>query len=265
MAGDEVLWVPGLDHAGIATQSVVEKKIFREQGLTRHDLGRDAFLEHVWEWRGQYGGRILGQLRRLGASLDWSRQVLTLDEPCSRAVVEAFVRLHDAGAVFCGRRMVQWCPQLRTAISDMEVDWVDLDGPTTLRIPAAGAEGFREAEFGVIHTFLYPLAPVGTTADSARSREDWLAWIEAGGGATRGGASEGSAGGAGGAHGGLEAVAVSTTRLETMLGDAAVCVHPDDPRMQGYVGRLVVHPVHGTLLPVLPDAELVDMELACGC
>lgn len=197
MCGDDVLWVPGLDHAGIATQSVVERRLEAEKGLSRHALGRDGFLAEVRAWQGQYGGRINGQLRRLGASLAWEHEAFTLDEPRSRAVTEAFVRLFRRGLIFRRRRMVNWCPHLRTALSDIEVDVEQLAGPTKVVLP-----GRKEpVTLGVIHTFAYPVEPAPGVAPG-------------------------------------EVLRVSTTRLETMLGDVAVAVHPEDPRYRHLLGTL---------------------------
>ena len=138
MRGDRVLWIPGLDHAGIATQSVVERALARrEPPLSRHELGREAFVAEVQAWKEQHGGRINGQMKRLGASLDWPRAAFTLDKPRSRAVADAFVRLHDQGLVERRRRIVNWCPALSTTISDIEVERLEVDGPTMLTLPAA--------------------------------------------------------------------------------------------------------------------------------
>ena len=222
MRGHETVWVPGLDHAGIATQSVVERSLAQREGVTRRELGREAFLDRVWEWHRQYGGRINSQLRMVGASLDWTRSTFTLDDGHSAAVTDAFLRLFDDGLVYRKDRMVNWCPHLQTAISDIEVDVVQVNGPTQLRLPSG-----RTAEVGVMHTFGYPVAG----ADGAPT---------------------------------TAVLDVSTTRLETMLGDAAVAVHPDDPRYASMVGRHVVHPIHGTLLPVVADGDLVDPALGTG-
>lgn len=236
MVGDRVLWVPGLDHAGIATQSVVERKLQKERGITRHDLGRDAFLDEVHAWYEQYGGRINDQLRVLGASLDWGRTVFTMDAQRSEAVTEAFVRLHDAGLIYRQHRMVNWCPHLRTVISDIEVDYESVAGPTKLRLPGRdqgsggtgdGSDELKQPTVGLMHHFVYPLADAAP-GDAVQELE------------------------------------VATTRLETMLGDAAVAVHPDDPRYAGLIGRSVIHPIHGTPLPIIGDAELVDMEVGTG-
>ena len=168
MRGRPTLWLPGTDHAGIATQLLVERELAKD-GKTKHDLGREAFEQRVWQWKGEYGGRITGQLRRLGASCDWSREAFTLDDKLSDAVAESFVRLHDKGLVYRGEYMVNWSPNLRTAVSDLEVEYSE--------------------EEGKLYYFKYPLAD------------------ESG-----------------------EALTVATTRPETILGDQAVCVHPDDER-----------------------------------
>lgn len=219
MEGRRVLWVPGLDHAGIATQHVVEQRLAR-RGLHRADLGRDAFVREVWNWKEEHGGRIGEQHRRLGASLDWGREVFTLDEERGEAVTEAFVRLFDDGLIYRRRRLVNWCPHLRTAVSDIEVEHADVPARGALRLP--GRE--RPVEFGVIHNFFYRLD--------------------------------------GGAPG--EGLEVSTTRPETMPGDVAVAVHPDDPRHAPLIGRMVAEPVTGRLVPVVADAELVDPEMGTG-
>ncbi|KAL6761966.1 tRNA synthetases class I-domain-containing protein [Haematococcus lacustris] len=218
MSGYNTVWVPGTDHAGIATQTVVEKKLQKELGKTRHDLGRDAFLEQVWGWVGEYGGRICDQLRRLGSSVDWSRQVFTMDTNLSRAVNEAFVRMHEAGVIYRDNRLVNWDCKLKTAVSDIEVDYVDIPRRTLLNVP-----GYAEpVEFGVITSFAYPL------------------------------------------EGGEGEIVVATTRPETMLGDTAVAVHPDDPRYLHLHGKSVVHPVSGRSIPIICDAELVDMTFGTG-
>ena len=192
MSGYNTLWVPGTDHAGIATQSVVEKKLAKERGgLTRHDLGREGFLGEVYKWVDEYGGRICDQLRRIGSSVDWSRQVFTMDAPRSAAVLEAFARMHEAGAVYRDNRLVNWDCRLRTAVSDIEVDYIDLPGRTHINVPGCAAP----VEFGVLTSFAYPL-------------ED-----------------------------GEGEVVVATTRPETMLGDTAVAVHPDDARSVLFEGR----------------------------
>ncbi|XP_059206292.1 valine--tRNA ligase, mitochondrial isoform X2 [Centropristis striata] len=217
MQGYRVLWVPGCDHAGIATQTVVERRLLREGGKRRQDFTREEFLREVWKWKEEKGDEIYKQLRRLGASLDWSRACFTMDPAFSRAVTEAFVRLCDSGLIYRSEALVNWSCALESAISDIEVDSKDLSGKTMLSVP--GYE--NNVEFGNMFTFAYPM--------------------------------EG--------HDGQ--VEVSTTRPETMLGDVAVAVHPDDPRYQALHGRQCRHPFTNRLLPIITDS-MVDMELGTG-
>jgi len=200
MRGEDVLWQPGTDHAGIATQMVVERQLEAE-GLTRHDLGRERFIERVWQWKAESGGTILNQLRRLGASADWSRERFTMDEGLSRAVRTVFVALYREGLIYRDKRLVNWDCKLHTAISDLEVE-------------------NREVE-GKLWYFRYPLAD-------------------------------------GPGH-----VVVATTRPETMLGDTAVAVHPDDPRYRDLVGRQVILPIAERPIPVIADAH-ADPEKGSG-
>jgi len=201
MCGRRTLWQPGMDHAGIATQMVVERQLNAE-GLTRHDLGREAFVERVWQWKAESGGTIAEQLARLGASVDWSRERFTMDEGLSAAVTEVFVRLYDEGLIYRGKRLVNWDPVLHTALSDLEV--------------------LSEEESGHLWHFRYPLAD----ADG---------------------------------H-----VTVATTRPETMLGDTAVAVHPEDERYRHLVGREILLPLAERRIPVIAD-EYVDPEFGSGC
>ncbi|XP_013882204.1 valine--tRNA ligase, mitochondrial [Austrofundulus limnaeus] len=217
MQGYTVLWVPGCDHAGIATQTVVEKRLLREKGKHRHDFSREEFLQEVWNWKKEKGDEIYQQLRKLGASLDWSRACFTMDPGFSRAVTTAFVRLCDSDLIYRSERMINWSCALQSAISDIEVDSVEVSGPTMLSVP--GYE--NKVEFGAMYTFAYPV--------------------------------EGSDG----------QVAVSTTRPETMLGDVAVAVHPEDPRYQTLHGKQCRHPFTNILIPIITD-PLVDMELGTG-
>ncbi|KAL0338421.1 UNVERIFIED_CONTAM: Valine--tRNA ligase, mitochondrial 1 [Sesamum angustifolium] len=218
MSGYNTLWVPGMDHAGIATQVVVEKKIMREMKLTRHDVGRDGFIAEVWKWKNEYGGTILKQLRRLGASLDWSRECFTMDDKRSKAVTEAFVRLYKEGVIYRDLRLVNWDCVLRTAISDIEVEHIEIKERTPLRVP--GYE--KPVEFGVLTSFAYPL------------------------------------------EGGLGEIIVATTRVETMLGDTAIAIHPNDPRYSHLHGKFAIHPFNGRKLPIVCDAVLVDMNFGTG-
>ncbi|KAJ6989708.1 hypothetical protein D5086_014430 [Populus alba] len=218
MSGFNALWVPGVDHAGIATQVVVEKKLMRDHHLTRHDLGREKFVSEVWKWKDEYGGTILKQLRRLGASLDWSRECFTMDDKRSRAVTEEFNRLYKEGLIYRDIRLINWDCTLRTAISDVEVDYVDIKERKLQTVP-----GNKEpVEFGVLTSFAYPL------------------------------------------EGDLGEIVVATTRLETMLGDTAVAIHPDDPRYSHLHGKFAIHPFNGRKLPIICDAILVDPNFGTG-
>ncbi|XP_060065719.1 valine--tRNA ligase-like [Ylistrum balloti] len=217
MRGQSVLWIPGCDHAGIATQVVVEKRLARERNITRHDIGRELFIQEVWKWKQEKEDSILEQVKKLGSSLDWSRSCFTMDEKLSSAVTEAFVRLHDEGLIFRSKRMVNWCCHLKSAISDIEIEQLSLEGPTKIKLP--GYE--EELEMGVITTFNYPV--VGSD----------------------------------------EVIAVSTTRPETMLGDTAVAVHPDDPRYTHLHGAQVWNPLSNRSFPVVCDTY-VDQTFGTG-
>lgn len=201
MKGCNALWQPGTDHAGIATQMVVER-IINADGKTRHDYGRDAFIQKVWEWKEQSGGTITRQLRRMGSSLDWDKERFTMDEGMSAAVQEVFIKLYEEGLIYRGKRLVNWDPVLHTAVSDLEV--------------------LSEEEAGSMWHMRYPLSN------------------------------------------GTGHLVVATTRPETMLGDAAVAVHPDDERYKHLIGELVELPLTGRLIPIIAD-EYVDPEFGTGC
>ena len=201
MKGDNTLWQVGTDHAGIATQMVVERQLNAE-GKTRHDLGREAFIDKIWEWKEHSGGTITSQMRRLGTSPDWDREVFTMDDNLSKAVTEVFVRLHDDGLIYRGKRLVNWDPVLHTAVSDLEV--------------------LNEEEAGHMWHMRYPLAD------------------------------------------GSGSIVVATTRPETMLGDTAVAVHPEDERYQDYIGKEIRLPITGRLIPIIAD-DYVDPEFGTGC
>jgi len=198
MQGYTALWLPGMDHAGIATQNVVERELAK-QGLSRHDLGREKFVERVWQWKAESGGKILGQMRRLGDSVDWSRERFTMDEGLSRAVQTIFKRLFDDGLIYRAQRIINWCPRCLTALSDIEVDHSDEDGELV----------------------------------SIRYGD------------------------------GDDSIVVATTRAETMLGDTAIAVHPDDARYAHLVGRAVELPLSGRRIPVVADPH-VDPEFGTG-
>jgi valyl-tRNA synthetase len=200
MKGDNTLWQPGTDHAGIATQIVVERQL-DAQGISRHDLGREKFVEKVWEWKKYSGDTITKQMRRLGTSPDWSRERFTMDEGLSKAVTDTFVRLYNEGLIYRGKRLVNWDPKLHTAVSDLEV--------------------VQEEEDGLMYHIRYPLAD------------------------------------------GSGELAVATTRPETMLGDVAVMVHPEDERYRHLIGKLVKLPLCGRNIPIIAD-EYVDKEFGTG-
>ena len=220
MCGKTTLWMPGCDHAGIATQVVVEKMLARDENVTRHQLGREEFVRRVWEWKEKYGHRIYEQIGRLGCSVDWDREAFTMDEKRSRAVTEAFVRLHESGVIYRSTRLVNWCSRLNTAISNLEVDYKELTGRTMMSVP--GHDAKKQYAFGVITTFAYIL-------------EDGVTRIE-----------------------------VATTRVETMLGDVAIAVHPDDERYAPFVGKHAVHPfIEGRKVLIVADSY-VDKAFGTG-
>ncbi|MGD0642213.1 MAG: valine--tRNA ligase, partial [Roseiarcus sp.] len=224
MNGKDVLWQPGTDHAGIATQMVVERQLMERQEADRRALGREAFLARVWEWKAESGGAIVSQLRRLGASCDWSRERFTLDEGLSKAVAKVFVQLHREGLIYKAKRLVNWDPKFQTAISDLEVvqieckgsfKWSRADGAPLGE--AALAKALAKNPNGHLYYFDYPV-------------------VDAAGEETG------------------ESVTVATTRPETMLGDSAVAVHPDDPRFQRLIGARVRLPLVGRLMRIVADA-----------
>ncbi|MEY4735298.1 MAG: hypothetical protein RL428_633, partial [Actinomycetota bacterium] len=198
MQGYEALWLPGMDHAGIATQNVVEKQL-AAKGLTRHDLGREEFVKKVWEWKAESGGQILGQMKRLGDSVDWSREAFTMDETLSQAVLTIFRKLFDADLIYRAERIINWCPRCLTALSDIEVEHSDDEGElVSIRYGSGDSE-----------------------------------------------------------------IVVATTRAETMLGDTAVAVHPDDERYAHMIGKSVMVPLINREIPVVADAH-VDPAFGTG-
>ena len=202
MKGCNSAWIPGTDHAGIATQIVVERQL-AEQGVKRHDLSREAFLQKVWEWKEVSGGTITEQMRRVGCSADWTREYFTMDDTRAEVVTEVFVRLFEQGLIYRGKRLVNWDPVLGTAVSDLEVESVE--------------------EQGSMWYIRYPLA------DNP-----------------------------------AEGVVVATTRPETLLGDVAVAVHPEDERYRHLIGKQLVLPLSGRTIPVITD-EYVDKDFGSGC
>lgn len=221
MKGYRVLFNPGYDHAGIATQAVVEKRIAKMEGKTRHDYGREAFLKRVFDWKDEYQSRIGNQMRRLGASYDFTREAFTMDETRSKAVIDAFCQLHEEGIIYRGTRLVNWCCKLSTTLSNLEVDQLQLNGRKMMNVP--GYDEKDRFEFGVIISFAYPL------------------------------------------EGSDEKIIVATTRIETMLGDTAIAVHPDDDRYKHLHGKYVVHPfLPDRKIPIVADSIAVDMSFGTG-
>jgi len=219
MCGNVALYVPGVDHAGIATQSVVERRLLKEEKKTRHDLGREEFLKRVWAWKEMNAGHIKKQLQRIASSVDWTRERFTMDDRCARAVEEAFIRFHDRGLIYRDNRLVNWCPHLRTALSDLEVDHEDITGKTLVDVP-----GLKDkVEVGVLCEFKYMV------------------------------------------KGTKEALTVATTRLETMLGDTAVAVHPEDDRYKAFHGKELEHPFFPDRKMVVIADTMVDREFGTGC
>src|ERR1700742_1031887 len=201
MRGKDVLWQPGTDHAGIATQAVVERQLMERQQPGSRELGREAFIKRVWEWKAESGGAIIGQLKRLGASCDWSRERFTMDEGLSRAVAKVFVELYRAGLIYKDKRLVNWDPKLKTAISDLEVQQVEVKGNLWhIKYPIEGSDEF---------------------------------------------------------------IIVATTRPETMLGDVAVAVHPENERLKHLIGKTAVLPLVGRRIPIIGD-DYADPEKGTG-
>jgi valyl-tRNA synthetase len=211
MRGKDVLWQPGTDHAGIATQMVVERQLMERQQPGRHQIGRAAFIEKVWAWKGESGGTIANQLRRLGASCDWSRERFTMDEGLSRAVLKVFVDLYSEGLIYRDKRLVNWDPEFQSALSDLEVESREEKGHYWhFRYPLKGGRAYR-----------FPIAHDEHGTPTQWEERDY--------------------------------VVVATTRPETMLGDTAVAVHPDDERYQGLIGKTVVLPLVGREIPIVAD------------
>lgn len=207
MQGHEALWMPGTDHAGIATQAVVERRMLEEEGKTRHDIGREALVERIWKWKDQYEARILNQLKQIGASCDWRRVRFTLDDVCSKAVRRTFFKMFCDAKIFRGKRLVNWDAHLQTAVADDEVYTEDINGH--------------------FWTFRYPVVD-----DDGQPTD--------------------------------HSIQFSTTRPETMLGDTAVCVHPTDERYTDLIGRKVLIPCVGRVIPIIADGLLADKELGTG-
>ena len=200
MQGYNALWVPGTDHASIATEAKIVEAM-RQEGITKEEIGREKFLERAWKWKETYGGHIVGQLKKLGSSCDWDRERFTLDEGCSKAVREVFAKLYEKGLIYRGERIINWCPHCLTSISDIEIEYAEKDG--------------------FFWHLGYPI--VGTD----------------------------------------EVLEIATTRPETMLGDTAVAVHPDDKRYQHLIGKKVLLPLVNKEIPIVADSY-VEMDFGTG-
>ena len=200
MQGYSALWLPGTDHASIATEAKIVEAM-KQEGVTKEDIGRDGFMKRAWEWKEKYGGTIISQLKKLGSSCDWDRERFTLDEGCSKAVKEVFVKLYNEGLIYRGERMINWCPNCKTSISDAEVDFAEKDGNFWhIRYPLADGSGYLN---------------------------------------------------------------LATTRPETMLGDTAVAVHPEDERYQHLIGKMLILPLVGREIPIVADTY-VEQDFGTG-
>ncbi|KAF7373697.1 hypothetical protein MSAN_00580700 [Mycena sanguinolenta] len=220
MLGKTTLFAPGFDHAGISTQSVVEKRLYKATGKTRHDLGREKSLETLIEWKNDYQSRVTRQLHRLGGSYDWERAMFTMDEKHKKAVIETFCRLHEEGIIYRANSHVHRCLKMNTTLSNLEVDQKQLTSRTMLNVPSYDEK--ERFEFGALVSFAYSI-----------ENSD-------------------------------EQIIVATTRPETMLGDTAIAVHPDDPRYKHLPGKFTKHPFIDRRIPIVTDAIVVDMEFGTG-
>lgn len=223
MLGKSTLWVPGCDHASISTQAVVEKMLWRTQGKTRHEIGRDKLLEMIWEWTRKYKGNITNQLKRLGGSMDWGREAFTMDENLTEAVKVTFIQLHEEGIIYRADRLVNWCSALETSLSNIEVDNKELSGRTKLSVPGYS----NTIDFGVLTYFKYPVKKSNVAAVDHENFAD------------------------------CDFIEIATTRPETMLGDTAIAVHPSDNRYTHLIGRTAVHPfIPERHIAIIADAEV---------
>ncbi|XP_059047935.1 uncharacterized protein LOC131843327 [Achroia grisella] len=215
--GHNVLWLPGTDHAGIATQGVVEKYLKSTQNKNRHDIGRENFVKEVWKWKEKYGNTICNQLRTLGVSLDWSRQTFTMDPKHTNAVNTAFIRLFKKGLIYRKKALVNWCNALKSTVSDIEVENININEPKDILLPGYS----KPVKFGFIYQFAYKI------------------------------------------YNSSEEIVVSTTMPETMLGDTAIAVHPNDDRYKHLIGKRAIHPFRKNTIPILAD-DFVDVEFGTG-
>ncbi len=249
MRGKDVLWQPGTDHAGIATQLVVERQLMERQQGDRHKFGRDKFIEKVWAWKAESGGTITNQLKRLGASCDWSRERFTMDEGMSKAVLKVFVDLYNEGLIYKDKRLANWDPAFQSAISDLEVEMIEVKGsfnwtagdPDKPFDAKALGKVLDRNPSGHLYHFRYPLKDGVTYRFPTAFGEDGkpTAWED------------------------RDYIVVATTRPETMLGDTAVAVHPEDERYAALIGKMVVLPLVGREIPIVAD-EYSDPEKGSG-
>ncbi len=217
MLGFRTLFLPGIDHAGISTQLMVTRQLKEQENKTPNEIGREAFTEKVWEWKNKYGGTILEQMRREGLSVDWSRERFTMDENLSKAVINVFVTLYEEGSIYRGARIVNWCPNDKTVLSDLEVE-------------------DKEKKDGKLYYLQYPIKASGQrSAISGQQKQDTSA----------------------------KYLTVATTRPETMLGDTAVAVNPNDERFKDLIGGTIELPLANREIPIIAD-EYVDMEFGTG-
>jgi len=223
MLGKTVLFLPGFDHAGIATQSVVEKQLYKNEHKTRYDYGREQFIEKVWEWKDVYHSKIKDQIKKMGGSYDWSREAFTLDPKLSNAVTEAFVRLHDEGVIYRDSKLINWCVKLNTAISNLEVENKEIQGKTFLKVPNYD----KPIAFGIMTSIAYEVVD----KDGSKIGDKLI---------------------------------ISTTRPETIFGDTAIAVHPDDIRYENLHGKFVKHPLLDKNIPIIQDKEAVDIDFGTG-
>ena len=217
MRGKTTAWIPGCDHASISTQSVVEKMLWKTQQKTRHDVGRDRLLEMIWDWTHKYKGNITNQLKRLGGSMDWTREAFTMDENLSEAVRMTFIQLHEEGIIYRANRLVNWCSALSTSLSNLEVDNKELKGRTKVAVPGYD----KMIEFGVLTYFKYPISK--SPSETTSTVTDFQTY---------------------------ELIEIATTRPETMLGDTGIAVHPEDERYKHLVGKTAIH-------PFIPDRKII--------
>lgn len=223
MNGKSVLWIPGIDHAGIATQDIVEKRLIIEEGKTRHDYTREEFINKIWDWKNKYGFEIFYQLKKLGSSLNWDMTTFTLDENYSKSVTTAFIKLYEKGLIYRDNKLVNWCCKLNTTISDIEIDLKEIEGDTLI----SGKDLYNHDpnkgyKFGILDNIAYKV------------------------------------------HESDEEIIISTTRLETILGDVAIAMNPMDDRYLHLKGKYVIHPINNKMLPIIFD-EFVDMNFGSGC